>query len=63
LGLTNFYSSVELANAETDPTSNVGKYYKAALQATNDRGNRIARGSVIEIILADLAVQRDMNLA
>lgn len=44
-----FYSLVEAAPASAD--SDEGKYYKASLQASNDRGSRILRGEIIAKIL------------
>jgi len=54
-----FYSLVEAAPASAD--SDEGKYYKASLQASNDRGSRILRGEIIAKILnqsANKAVRR-----
>lgn len=47
-----FYADVELASqgAVEDGTS-ADKYYKSALQASNDRGNRIVRGDVLAKII------------
>ena len=58
--LQKFYQDVdnfsETTTQESDPESDgyykrVANYYKAALQATNDRGSRIARGEVIREVL------------
>jgi hypothetical protein len=58
--LQKFYQDVdnfsETTTQERDPESDryykrVANYYKAALQATNDRGSRIARGEVIREVL------------
>jgi len=49
--LKNFYAKVD---GVTDPNQTgeyEGTYYKAALQATNDRGSRIRRGEVIQWVL------------
>lgn len=48
--LTAFYERVELAG--TDTTTPAGVYYKAALQATNDRVNRVRRAVVVRGLLA-----------
>lgn len=51
-GLEDFFSVVDLVGAGT-ATSDVDaeRYYKAALQASNDRSNRIARGEVVNKLL------------
>lgn len=58
--LQKFYQDVdnfsETTTQERDPESDryykrVANYYKAALQATNDRGSRIARGEAIREVL------------
>ncbi|NVH63389.1 DUF262 domain-containing protein [Pseudomonas simiae] len=47
-----FFSSVDIVGAGLDTGSaDVERYYKAALQASNDRGNRIARGEIINKVL------------
>lgn len=43
--LDNFYKSID--NREVDDTSVPGIYYKAALQASNDRLNRVRRGAIV----------------
>lgn len=46
--LETFFGSVDIVSAGLeDGTVDVERYYKAALQASNDRGNRIARGEII----------------
>ena len=59
-GLAKFYAQVdnaeqrdEGAEADRDPS----RYYKAALQATNDRGSRIVRGEIIQKVLDASRVQ------
>jgi hypothetical protein len=47
--LESFYRSVEREQSEENNLAAV--YYKAALQATNDRGNRVRRGLIISGIL------------
>src|SRR6185437_5888240 len=36
---------------ESDPDSAEAQYYHAVLQASNDRGNRVRRGKIIEALL------------
>ena len=46
--LDKFYAAVELvASGKTVDDKNAMQYYKAALQASNDRASRILRGSII----------------
>ena len=46
--LETFFCSVDIVGSGLDTGSvDVERYYKAALQASNDRGNRIARGEII----------------
>ena len=47
-----FFSEVEkVANGNKKTTAEAGTYYKASLQAVNDRGSRISRGEIIYNIL------------
>ncbi len=50
--LNEFYEKVDKYDPAVDMGNVIGKevgeYYKAALQATNDRGNRILRGQIIQ---------------
>ena len=48
--LQGFYAKVETEGAESDNPA-VATYYKAALQASNDKGNRVRRGEIISDIL------------
>ena len=51
-----FYSEVgRAANGESDEKSIHWKYYKAALQASNDRGSRIERGKIVGQLVSDVA--------
>jgi uncharacterized protein DUF262 len=59
--LYQFYRSVDASNPEADPKTPIGKYYKAALQATNDRSNRVARGEAIQGVL-EASLQEQGNL-
>ncbi|MBS7596932.1 DUF262 domain-containing protein [Pseudomonas sp. RC2C2] len=46
--LETFFNHVDIVGTGLDTGSaDVERYYKAALQASNDRGNRIARGEII----------------
>lgn len=49
--LKSFYMVIEDAESRKDPKGDPAKYYKAALQATNDRSSRITRGEIIRKIL------------
>lgn len=49
--LKNFYGKVDNITDSSDGLSYEKIYYKAALQATNDRGNRIKRGEIIQWVL------------
>lgn len=48
--LQSFYNEIETEGADSDNPA-VATYYKAALQASNDKGNRIRRGEIICDIL------------
>lgn len=51
--LLSFYEKVENASqGNADENAEEMKYYKAALQASNDRGNRILRGEIVEKLLS-----------
>jgi hypothetical protein len=47
--LGKFYSEVE--NGSLDQTTVPGIYYKAALQASNDRVNRVRRGIILNEVV------------
>jgi len=49
--LTKFYDRVDRAGGEQDEAENVSQYYKAAIQATNDRSNRIKRGQIVADVM------------
>jgi hypothetical protein len=49
--LKDFYRKVDEVTDPNEISVYEGIYYKAALQATNDRGNRIKRGEVIQWVL------------
>lgn len=51
--LAEFYGRVDQVGAGNTDVDEVTTYYKAAIQATNDRSNRIKRGQVISGILRD----------
>lgn len=48
-GLDDFYDRVDQAGLEDD--SDAGKYYRASLQASNDRSSRVLRGRLIAGII------------
>jgi hypothetical protein len=50
--LQTFYIQVDTPDLRADVNSVPGRYYKAALQATNDRSSRVARGEIIASLLA-----------
>jgi hypothetical protein len=60
--LMKFFADVDSATPEIDPQTPVGKYYKAAIQATNDRGNRINRGEAVQTVLSGSSGQQLMPL-
>lgn len=47
-----FYQEVDGMTNPNDTSTLPGIYYKAALQATNDRGNRVRRGEIVQSVLA-----------
>lgn len=49
-----FYNLVDNPENRRDPEGYPARYYKAALQATNDRSSRITRGEIIQRILEGL---------
>jgi hypothetical protein len=49
--LENFYAAIH--ETVIDDQSLPGIYYKAALQASNDRNNRVRRGIIVSGILQD----------
>lgn len=50
--LDDFYAKVEMAsNGQSDDDADPMKYYKSALQASNDRSSRILRGNLIAEVL------------
>lgn len=51
--LQEFYAMVDSPETRTDPEGNPAKYYKAALQATNDRSSRVIRGQIIQSIIRE----------
>ncbi len=46
-----FYALVDDPESRKDPKGDPSKYYKAALQATNDRSSRVTRGEIIQKIM------------
>jgi len=53
--LANLYSSVDDEDLRREPESDPARYYKAALQATNDRSSRITRGEILRRLLDAVA--------
>jgi hypothetical protein len=51
--LKNFYAKIDSITDPNQTGEYEGAYYKAALQATNDRGSRIKRGEIIQWVLDD----------
>jgi hypothetical protein len=49
--LGHFYSEVDDAERHGGPDSDPSRYYRAALQASNDRGSRVTRGEIVRRIL------------
>jgi uncharacterized protein with ParB-like and HNH nuclease domain len=47
-----FYEEVSLASKEQSDDSNAEQYYKAAIQGSNSRGNRVLRGEIIQGCIA-----------
>jgi uncharacterized protein with ParB-like and HNH nuclease domain len=48
-----FFSEVELASDNKATDAIASNYYKAALQGSNDRNNRILRGNIIQSLLVE----------
>ena len=46
-----FYNEVELVSIGGTNSVDANKYYKAALQASNDRGSRIERGEIVNKVI------------
>jgi hypothetical protein len=51
LALQEFYTRVDTPEMRADPEGAAGKYYKSALQATNDRSSRILRGEILLAVI------------
>jgi uncharacterized protein with ParB-like and HNH nuclease domain len=50
--LLDFYDAVDRIQGDNPPQEQLtGRYHRAALQATNDRGNRIVRGEIVQSLL------------
>lgn len=62
--LSTFYKEVDLGVDTPDESFTVNRdvvdYYKASLQATNDRSSRIRRGDIISRLLKEIAAQRTL---
>jgi hypothetical protein len=53
--LVEFYARVDNIELRGDTDSPPSRYYKAALQATNDRSSRVARGEILRAVLESTA--------
>lgn len=52
--LADFFDQVDaVRDADEPPEGNVGDYFRATLQSTNDRGPRTTRGRIIRAVLED----------
>src|SRR5262249_49956510 len=63
--LLEFYRAVDDRSSQPDATERadkVSRYYKSALQATNDRSSRITRGNIIREILMGEGAERPDGL-
>jgi len=49
--LSEFYNRVDNADLQGGPEGDPWKYYRAALQASNDRGSRVVRGEIVSKLL------------
>ena len=49
--LNDFYSQVDNAELQGGPDNDTSRYYRAGLQATNDRGSRVTRGEILRRLL------------
>jgi len=54
--LLEFYNKVNMFSERVEVEEDVAKYYKASLQATNDRSSRITRGEAVRKILKHTVV-------
>jgi hypothetical protein len=52
--LEQLYAKVDDPEARADPATDAARYYKAALQATNDRSSRATRGDIVRKLLDTL---------
>jgi hypothetical protein len=60
--LETFYGGIDNFSKLKRPAKHYTSYYKAALQATNDKGNRVTRGKVIrDVLLGKVAVKPIAN--
>ena len=49
--LGHFYSLVDDAESHGGPETDPARYYRAALQATNDRSSRVTRGEIVRKLI------------
>jgi hypothetical protein len=57
--LSDFYNELDRSQGMTEDRD-IADYYKASLQATNDRSSRIRRGEIISKRLNEIARQRTL---
>jgi Protein of unknown function DUF262 len=53
--LGSFYAEVDDGERHGGPDTDSSRYYRAALQASNDRGSRVTRGEIVRRILSQVA--------
>jgi hypothetical protein len=55
--LEQLYARIDEPGMRADPESDAARYYKAALQATNDRSSRVTRGEIVRKVLDGIGEQ------
>ncbi len=53
--LLRFYAQVDDPDQRAQRESDAARYYKAALQATNDKASRVTRGDILRALLEEAA--------
>ena len=61
--LKKFYETVDAARDDETKNKEAATYYKAALQGTNDRGNRVRRGEAVAKVVTRIAIEQDDEAA
>jgi hypothetical protein len=51
--LSKFFDRIDRAGTGEEDVDEVTAYYKASIQATNDRSNRIRRGQIIANVMRE----------